>query len=60
MPAFNDCRCQKCDAKIGWLGELSNPPPCPECGYVSDYSDVEKGLAEAREQLLREIDREVC
>jgi hypothetical protein len=52
MPAFNDCRCQKCNTQIGWLGELSDPPPCPNCGHKGDYSDTKKKIDEARNALF--------
>lgn len=58
MKGFNDCRCQKCDAKIGWFGELAKPPPCDECGHVSDYSDSERKIAEARRRVLEKLEGE--
>lgn len=54
---FNDCRCEKCDAKVGWFGSLSEPPRC-KCGHLSDYSDVEKQLDAARAKLIAEIEAE--
>ena len=55
---FNDCRCQKCNSTIGWLGELSEPPPCSSCGHVSDYSETEQKIKEVREKLLADFEKE--
>jgi NAD-dependent SIR2 family protein deacetylase len=58
LTAFNDCRCARCDAKVGWLGELSNPPPCPECDYINNYSDVAEELEKARVVFTEILDLE--
>lgn len=33
MPAFMDTRCEKCGARIGWMGELTDRPKCSKCAY---------------------------
>lgn len=52
MKAYNDVRCQKCNTRFGWAGDLSNPPPCPNCGYTGDYSETEKKIDETRNALF--------
>lgn len=56
MSSFNDCRCQKCNTKIDWLGELTDPPPCKKCGHTSDYGETERKLEEVHKKLLRKIE----
>ena len=31
--AFMDASCPECHTHIGWLGSLSDKPPCPNCGH---------------------------
>jgi transcription initiation factor IIE alpha subunit len=59
MSSFNDLRCEKCKAKIGFLGEMKDCPPCPKCGHVQDpakLNEIEEKLAKAREELLKELE----
>lgn len=53
MKGFNNCRCRKCGKRIGWFGEIAEPQTCPKCGYVNDFSEVEKLLQEARDKVLK-------
>ena len=62
VKGFMDGRCAKCDARIGWFGNLIDMPPCHKCGHTPDPetlaredSALEKILAEARAKI---IDRE--
>lgn len=42
MSAFNDVRCEKCGARIGWMGEPIQQPPCPSCKYRPSIAELQK------------------
>ena len=48
MPAFNDVRCPKCSAKIGWMGELVDQPPCPKCGHKVPVEEIRARAAKVQ------------
>ena len=50
---FNDCRCVKCDTRIGWFGKLSDPVPCDKCGHINTYNCG--NLNEARKRVIQII-----
>ena len=46
-------RCRKCNAKIGWSGELTKPPPCSNCGHINSYTGTNEELKEIEGVLLK-------
>lgn len=54
---FNDGRCIKCDARMGWLGVLREKPPCHKCGHKPDEKELKK--LEAVEKKLRAMEDEM-
>lgn len=41
MSAFNDARCS-CGKRFGWVGKLTDKPPCPKCGKKDDMASLLK------------------
>ena len=37
-----DATCPDCGAHIGWMGELTDKPPCPQCGKTWDQEKLKK------------------
>lgn len=65
MTALNDARCEKCNRKISWEGDMLDMPAC-RCGWQPDPEDLakdQKMMEEFEELLLSNIkkdpDREV-
>lgn len=40
MPAANDATCPKCHHRFGWFGEVTDKPPCPECGQKPNTKEL--------------------
>jgi endogenous inhibitor of DNA gyrase (YacG/DUF329 family) len=57
LASFNDARCPKCNKRVGWLGDLKDRPPCPQCGHQIPLEELERAEEEMRaaeEKLLDE------
>lgn len=41
MFAMLDARCGKCNARIGWAGDLRNRPACHKCGHRPPQTELD-------------------
>lgn len=64
MSAFNDGSCMKCKRRMGWKGEVTDKPICPNCGHeptpkeIKDLVHDKKIMDEFRDHLLRKMEME--
>lgn len=49
MNSFNDARCRKCKAAIGWCGKMTDMPACHRCGAEPDRAALEADQAKMDE-----------
>jgi uncharacterized protein (DUF983 family) len=58
---MNDATCPKCGKRFGWVGELTDKPPCPRCGHEDDPEEldrVQKLLDETEARMMKEFDND--
>jgi len=60
MPAFIDGTCPKCKKRFGWVGEITDRPPCPKCGHQIPKEELEadqKAMDEMEALLLEKMEK---